>query len=543
MRTKLFSRLLALWMLVLSAFVLPTAQGQAVKIPRLPSDIFGLQQSVYSLAPGYTPIATRSFTPDGSPVTSNNRNYRIRHKAVVACSHLRLLYCNYNLTTSGETDGANNIVVKAAIEYPYGTTASPGSRYPVYFQGRRSVTIEPGGWALSDPVPVVISSPAYFGERVQFSTSGGSQPFGQNISGGGSQGQAGEATDSTSTDFTDGGTSYNFGGSYAQGAWSNAIYGIPATPTSSVYFVTDSIGFGLSDLLDLPNIGIFQRAVNEQIPYTQQARSGMHLADLANPTTSKFMRLLMAGNRHVVSNLVTNDIAGTLASLKANVLSVAATANLFGAKYWHCTMLPVTTSTNAWRTASAQTVSANEANRLAFNAWLRDTSASGFVAQAGGSSKAGYFDNAALVEVNSANVLTLNGGFWKVPVSDLVSGTATAGASGSLTDSSKSWTTNAYRGMWVYITGGTGAGQLKQVYSNTSTVLSLTPSYTFSPVIDATSTYVICDLFTGDGTHPSATGYATAAQGININLLKQFVFLPFGVVLFRRKKQTFRLRA
>lgn len=68
-------------------------------------------------------------------------------------------------------------------------------------------------------------------------------------------------------------------------------------------------------------------------------------------------------------------------------------------------------------------------------------------------------------------------------------GTATSGASTSITDSSKTWTTNRWSNMMVTITAGTGMGQSRSIVSNTSTALTVTPSWNTSP--DNTSSYKI----------------------------------------------------
>lgn len=70
-----------------------------------------------------------------------------------------------------------------------------------------------------------------------------------------------------------------------------------------------------------------------------------------------------------------------------------------------------------------------------------------------------------------------------------VTSTATAGAATTLTDSVQTWTVDAYANLTVRITGGTGAGQIRRIASNTATVLTVTTAWTTIP--DATSTYVI----------------------------------------------------
>jgi len=82
-----------------------------------------------------------------------------------------------------------------------------------------------------------------------------------------------------------------------------------------------------------------------------------------------------------------------------------------------------------------------------------------------------------------------------------ISGTATAGAATTITDSSKTWTTNAYAGYAVYIYSGTGKGQIREIVSNTATALTVA---TWATNPDATSKYIITYLnkqtLTIDGT-------------------------------------------
>lgn len=66
-------------------------------------------------------------------------------------------------------------------------------------------------------------------------------------------------------------------------------------------------------------------------------------------------------------------------------------------------------------------------------------------------------------------------------------GTATAGAATTLTNSGKAWATNQWANYQLRITGGTGAGQIRTVASNTATVLTVSAAWTTNP--DTTSTY------------------------------------------------------
>lgn len=68
-------------------------------------------------------------------------------------------------------------------------------------------------------------------------------------------------------------------------------------------------------------------------------------------------------------------------------------------------------------------------------------------------------------------------------------GTATAGGASTLTNSAKNWTTNQWTNYQIRITGGTGAGQIRTIASNTATVITVGTAWTTQP--DATSTYSI----------------------------------------------------
>jgi hypothetical protein len=68
-------------------------------------------------------------------------------------------------------------------------------------------------------------------------------------------------------------------------------------------------------------------------------------------------------------------------------------------------------------------------------------------------------------------------------------GTATAGAASTLTDSGKTWDTNAWQTGTIEIYAGTGSGQSRTILSNTGTVITVTSNWSTNP--DNTSKYVI----------------------------------------------------
>jgi len=83
------------------------------------------------------------------------------------------------------------------------------------------------------------------------------------------------------------------------------------------------------------------------------------------------------------------------------------------------------------------------------------------------------------------------------------SGTATAYAAGTpdtLTDSTKAWTVNQWKGFSVRIISGTGAGQTSAIYANTATALSVE----LATALNTTSAYQIVN----EGRSTSAVGYS-----------------------------------
>lgn len=88
------------------------------------------------------------------------------------------------------------------------------------------------------------------------------------------------------------------------------------------------------------------------------------------------------------------------------------------------------------------------------------------------------------------------------------SGNASAVSATTLTDSSKSWATNAYAGFLLNITGGTGVGQTRRIASNTGTVLTVETGFTTQGVtIGTDSDYEIIDPEFG----PSVSGVRGSA--------------------------------
>lgn len=116
------------------------------------------------------------------------------------------------------------------------------------------------------------------------------------------------------------------------------------------------------------------------------------------------------------------------------------------------------------------------------------------------------------------------------PGTSLVAGTATSASNSSpsafLTDSTQSWTANAYRacadgqacGFFVVITGGTGVGQYRSIYANSATVLSL--NYPWDTIPDNTSAYAIVAAMANPHVLGGGTDYFSATEPFTDNFIE-----------------------
>ncbi len=94
------------------------------------------------------------------------------------------------------------------------------------------------------------------------------------------------------------------------------------------------------------------------------------------------------------------------------------------------------------------------------------------------------------------------------------SNTAQAGAAGTVTlDASASATTDFYVGLWVFLTGGTGVGQVRVItaYNGTTKVATIAPNWATNP--DNTSTFALLHAAQLTGIQGSVTGSVGSVTG------------------------------
>lgn len=111
-----------------------------------------------------------------------------------------------------------------------------------------------------------------------------------------------------------------------------------------------------------------------------------------------------------------------------------------------------------------------------------------------------YPYNVNIQSSQGTNLNVIVGGLY-TPTLSIETGTATAGTNNTLTDSSKTWTVNDYTyplvsdatANLIYITGGTGVGQVRVITANTATTITVDKNWDINP--DNTSQYEIKDKY------------------------------------------------
>ena len=94
----------------------------------------------------------------------------------------------------------------------------------------------------------------------------------------------------------------------------------------------------------------------------------------------------------------------------------------------------------------------------------------------------------------------------------VITGTAGAGANTTITFTGKSATNDVYNNMYVYITGGTGIGQVRKItdYVGASKIATVEEAWTVNP--DNTSTYIVTE--TGNLIQSQKIGVVDVALGV-----------------------------
>lgn len=110
----------------------------------------------------------------------------------------------------------------------------------------------------------------------------------------------------------------------------------------------------------------------------------------------------------------------------------------------------------------------------------------------------------------------------------LANGAATSGSTTTIVDTSKTWATDEFKGMYVLVVDGTGEGQIAKISSNTATTLTVGVPFTGAPLAVApagASVYQIRNLdviASGLATSGSATTLVNSAKAWTVNQWTNF---------------------
>jgi outer membrane protein assembly factor BamB len=468
---------------------------------------------------------------------SNYANYRVRHtnRSNAVIRRVIVGYSN-GIKTATAVEGVinNEFSVQGSIEkVGADVNQQTARRTPITFRGLASATFTPGTSSTilwSDPIDVSIQPGETFFERVavKVPTNGFAYPTSQCVRGGTATFgiNNGEGlTNSTTPKILDGSGSITVQANSSRYS-ACVILGLTedGSVISSAAIQGDSTVNGTDDAqMGLGYGGYLERALTGY-PFSRQTAGGEFAMQGVTDSNTYLLSALTDWANHVFWAYGSMDVGSTsVALMKQYALTAQLKAAQKGQVFTACTLLPRNGSKDNHRTLSGEFLTSYEATRVAYNDWIRNTTATGFVAQANAQCLLAGFTSPSVfaldvcpaIEVNRSNVLTKNGGFFIPPtILDVYTGTSSQLSSNSLTDATKNWPVNALRdaGYAIGITSGTGAGQVRAIFYNTAT--GLWAQSLWSPTLAPSSQYTIGAWITIDGTHLAPTGHKIVADSI-----------------------------
>lgn len=331
-----------------------------------------------AIRPRLGPIATKlSYTQlqlsDGTLQGSTSRTWFDIGADVTG---IRLVFAN---SWGSDVANANAVSVKASIETtPAGTPTDAGtSLTSVFFGGVRTVTIEGGGIAVSDIIPITLKkgTGAYIRNYVSVATLGQKWPIGKfNDTGSVASGGTLDRLTATNVDNVDTADPTVIAATWWRPYMPIAVLGVTAART--VLLAGDSIMAGeatTSTSSDTRKGGYGHRAFQGKAGVINIAlgaeRSDQFLASA--PTfrtrfgqwcTDTFMGY---GNNDV------HQATNTFAVVAARLQTMWGLFAGMGTRVHAVTITPRTTSTDSWVTTGNQTVHSQNTVRIAINNWIR----------------------------------------------------------------------------------------------------------------------------------------------------------------------------
>lgn len=440
------------------------------------------------------------------------------------------------LTPWADNDPSGAITFSASLRVVSSTNpgTTTGQIYRLTFNGRTTVTLDPGGRIVADHLGLSLAPGDVVAIRTYLSSGTAYAPF--TTAGPYSSSAGGGFTSTTDLTAPGSGTIATSNGNYygpsillgqAQGA----------AKAKSVLLCGDSIGAGSGDAYFLTAAissggGFALRALRGVGGLVNGSVNG-DLASTFLTTNGSFRRLSTAQRcNSAIVEYGSNDLVASIsaAAIEAANLNIAAGLLRLGiGKVFLTLILPRTTSTDGWATTTNQTPFAGESQRVAYNNWVRagcPINATTLAPVAVGTSGAllagsfghpitGFFDTASRLESS------LNSGVW-LPCARVATGTMTAGSQ-TLTSSTANFLTAKHEiggdtgtALMLIGAGASGANLLTDLWVvNSSTQAAVLAA----SVTAVTNAQLNIGVMTGDGIHPSPHGHYLMSQAINTAIL------------------------
>lgn len=279
---------------------------------------------------------------------------------------LEVVYDNI-VGAAQQVAGDNTIAVTASIEYPSGTYT------PLFKNGSRTLTLQPGQVDKFDPCPIAIPANTQYWIRTNVYVASGTWPLhwatNANLPTGCTMGTG------TNVDMTISGNIPVYSQNSA-GYQPCNILGRVQTPTPSLLLYGDShlVGYTDGTWPTHSEQGVVCRAIGNTYGWSNLGVTGMTLYQyIFGSLGGPYSGAIWKGFSHFVDYMGTNDVTASqsFANIQSNKLTLWKWANARGMKVIACTLPPVSTSTDGWTTLANQTVNGGNSVRQQVNSWLR----------------------------------------------------------------------------------------------------------------------------------------------------------------------------
>lgn len=488
---------------------------------------------------GMAPLVQRCVNL-GAGVQSNGTDtsgmYRRAHIIRFNCTDVRLVFSNYYAAQAANMgDGPNDITVKADVEIPVASiTGSKQAYFPVTFNGARSVLVAAGASVVSDPIAYNgrASQIMYVDTYVSVASAGMKWPLGFTSLGSGYAETA--ASGAPTSDYTGTGNA-PVGNNNQYGP--SVIMGTPArgvVPPVTVAAFGDSITYGTADYTSLNEGWVGRSCVAHGLPYVNVSHPGEQAAQVQDPFARHRMPLIL-GCDAVVTNYGRNDLANiagiSLATFQGYCINHWTAMFNRGLRVYQCTVTPKSTSTDTWITVgnqTADTANSYEANRVAFNTWLRDGApmlagvAVATGSNAGGTYRIGSSSHPLSGVLDVADVVETARNSGKHKVGRTVTDAAVTSGTRTLTSATAAFTSADLDTALTIVGAGTAGATLvsaRIITINSATSVTWDSNSGGAAATTVSGATAMIGAYTWDGTHPTPNAHRAIAAAIDLSTL------------------------